>query len=130
MAGVAAFGVLAWVIHQVLGMRLGALPQGVPEIIGPLLVLLMFAGLFVGRRLEASIPTGLEPHGVFLRYQLARIVSLAICEGAGLAFIVLCLVAGEATWALGGAAVCIWTMFLGRPRRETLEGLVQRGARP
>jgi len=81
----------------------------------------MVAGLYVGRRMEAGIPRGLEPEEAFRRYQTARIVSLAVSETGGLALIVLSLLAGEATWALGGAAVCVGTMMLGRPRREDLD---------
>jgi hypothetical protein len=71
--------------------------------------------------MEAGIPRGLEQEEAFRRYQHARIVSLALTEVGGLAFIVLSLLAGEAGWALGGAALCVWAMILGRPRRGDLD---------
>ncbi len=121
VAGVASFGVVTWVLLDVLDVPMSTLPPGILTTAAPFLVLLMAAGLYVGQRMEAGIPRGLEPEETLRRYQTARIVSLAVSEAGGLAFIVLSLLAGEAAWALGGAAICVAIMTLGRPRREDLD---------
>jgi len=126
MAGVGAFAVVAFTLIAVLGQSFGTLEPQVLYVAAPVLVVMMFAGPVTGRRLEERIPRELAPSERLQRYQAARIVALALCEGPGLLAIVLALLSDQASWALAGGAASIWFMILARPRREDAERLVRR----
>jgi hypothetical protein len=124
--GVGMLALVVFFLLTVAGLSFGALEPRLLYLAAPVLVVVMFVGLTVGRRMEGAIPRDLEPAQGLQRYQTARIVAAALCEGSGLVVIVMSLLSSQPLWALGGGAACLWFMFLGRPRRADAE----RFARP
>ncbi|MEJ2203045.1 MAG: hypothetical protein P8170_02940 [Gemmatimonadota bacterium] len=127
MSGVALFAVVVFSLLTVAGLAFGVLEPRILHLAAPALVVLMFLGLAIGRRLEAAIPRDLTPELGLQRYQAARIVALAMCEGPGLVAIVFSMLSDQPLWALAGGAACGWFMFLGRPRRSEAERYARRG---
>lgn len=125
MMGVATFGVVAYGLVATGNMGEPTMDAGLMNLIVPLAVVLMAGGLVLGRTLEGQIPRDAEAEVKIQRYQTARIVTLAMQEGPALMIIVVAMLAGAATWIAVGAALGVASMFIARPNRDDLEGLLR-----
>lgn len=120
MGGVVLFGVVAYVLLQVMDLQMPGLPPIVMRVVGPSAVVMMAGALMVRRKLLEGIPAGSRADDRLTRYQAAVITSLALIEGPGLLIIVLSLVSNSPSWIPAGTAVTLLMMLLARPRREEL----------
>ena len=72
---------------------------------------------------KGDVPRGSDPGAYLAAYQTRVVVATALQEGVGLLGLVICLVAGQPSWALGVWAITAVSMGLSRPRREELDWL-------
>jgi hypothetical protein len=121
VTGVSMVALVVVGLLTVAGLGFGALEPRLLYLTSPVLLAVMFLGLAVGRRMETAIPRDLAPGEGLRRYQMARIVAAAMCEGAGLVIILMSMLSDQPLWALGGGAACLWFMFRVRPRRADAE---------
>lgn len=119
--GVTFFAGVVWALAS---GRLGAWsPSMEPGVVRNLLaapILLMAAGIAYRRGQDD------RSHGAdafVAAYQTRIVIVSAMQEGGGLLGLVLCLLAGMPTWALGVWAVTAVAMLMSRPRREDLHHL-------
>ncbi len=125
-AGIVLFAGAIYVLLTTGAVDLDAsLDPALMAVIAPLALVMMAAGLVLGRRLQNAIAAELSPEDKIRRYQTARIIALASQEGPVLAVGVLSLLTGSVSWVTGVTLVGVWTMFLARPRRDDLEALLR-----
>ena len=122
VGGVVVFGAVAWALAA--GV-LGGDPWTAsvsPSVVRPLL-LVPLALLGVGvvlRRSSVRLPEETDP---LEAYRLQIILVSALQEGGGLMGIVLCLVAGLASWIPVFAGLSVFAMVLSRPRATDLDDI-------
>ena len=124
-AGVIMFAVVLYALLTTNSVDIDALDPSLLVIVAPILMVMMAGGMVVGLRLQGAIPRDAPPEEKIQRYQMARIVAMALQEGPALAIMVLSMLAGSRNWIIGAAAVGVWTIFLARPRREDLEAILR-----
>lgn len=113
----------------VLALTTGAIgawtPTLDPELAAPLMILPVssMVGGIVFRRGEAKRSGDAAQR--LTAYQNQVIVGAALQEGGGLLGLVLCLLAGQPTWAVGVWAVTAVAMGLTRPTRDELDLLLR-----
>lgn len=74
---------------------------------------------------RGEIPRAGEPAARLTAWQNRVILASALQEGGGLMALVVSLLSGQPTWALGAWAVTILVMGLARPAREELDALMR-----
>ena len=94
-------------------------PDLMPVVVS-LSVLVMAAGLLVGRRVGAA-PRHADVEERLNRYHIGRVVALATAEFAALSAGVLGLLAGAGTWVIVAGAAAVWVMVLARPRKGDID---------
>lgn len=123
--GVLMFAAVAYGLVFMGSMGEPTLDSSLVTFIAPVLLVMMAAGVVLGRRLESAIPRDADSTEKVNRYQMARIIALATQEGPALLVIVLGMLSGAGGWIVAAAAVGVWSMFLARPRRDDLESLLR-----
>lgn len=128
MMGVAVYGVVAWVLVEILGARVeggGAALSGILTWAAGAAALVLGAGMVVSRRAEDGGGRSTPPDRRVPRYFTLKLIGLAIEEGAGFLVITLSLIAGDGLWAIAAGIATIGVMSLSGPRREHLDRLTR-----
>jgi hypothetical protein len=124
MAGVALYAVVAYVLVQVVGVRVqggGTVLAGMLTWAASAAALVLGAGMVVSRRAEEVGEGSTPPERQVARYFTMKLVGLAIQEGAGFLVITLSLVAADGLWAVVAGIATIGVMSLSGPRAEHLD---------
>ena len=124
-SGLVIFAAVMYALLTTGSLDVDALDPSLLVIVAPVLMVMMAGGIVLGPRLQGVIPREASPEEKVQRYQVARIVAMALQEGPALAIIVISALAGSRNWIIGAAALGVWTLFLARPRREDLEALLR-----
>ena len=126
MAGVAIYAIVAWVLLEVMGVRIGDPASPLTRFLPWAAVagmLLLVAGMTVARRSEEPGDRSTSAEARVDRYFNLRIVGLALQESAGLLVITLGLLAGAAIWSVAGGIAAVAVMAISGPSAEHVERL-------
>ena len=123
--GVVGFAAVAYALVATGSMGEPTVDASIVTMAAPVLLVMMFGGVVLGRRLEAGIPRDASDEEKINRYQTARVIALATQEGPALMVIGMGLVSAATAWILAAAVAGAWSMFLARPRRDDLEALLK-----
>ena len=127
--GVAAFAaVVTWFF---LDGQAPLSPGGLPEVallVAVGLAAALFAAAPVVERRLREAPPDASMSDVAARFQTATVAGFALREGAGLFGLVVALLSGTLSWALGFAAASVAAMALAWPKRADLEARLRKAA--
>ncbi|HSG06717.1 MAG TPA: hypothetical protein VLA36_00065 [Longimicrobiales bacterium] len=123
VVGVALFTAVVWALTS--GSLGSWTPTLAPGFVKNLLSapgLLVVVGVFFRRgRVD---PSG-DADAFLRRYQTRILIASAMQEGGGLMGLVLCLLAGTPSWALGMGSLTVVAMLMSRPARTDLDHLAR-----
>ena len=127
--GVATFAaVVTWLfLDGMAPLTPGALPEVALWAAVGVAAALFAAAPMVERRLRDA-PAGASMSDVAARFQTGTVAGFALREAAGLFGLVVALLSGTLSWALGFAAASVAAMALAWPKRSDLEARLRKVA--
>jgi F0F1-type ATP synthase membrane subunit c/vacuolar-type H+-ATPase subunit K len=126
MVGIASFYLVVWFAIKGEYVTPVQLPVSLLAALGVIFLVPLLLAPYVRRRLETA-PRGAGEEEITRRWQTGWIVGQALKESTGLGGLVLAMMAGSTTWALGFTVASVLSMIMTPPWESDLLRRIQRG---